>query len=425
MGCIIIVMPKMDDAKKIGGLLNKHGYPPDLLCTNAAEALSESCRRDNGVIICGSRLVDMSFIEFQDCIPRFFKLIILSHNTMSDEYPDDSIKLAMPFKIIDLINTIETEFSKYYRRPSDNKLIKKERPDLIHVSMSESIITFGFLRCLGIFKEIPFVYTDRGLAYGYRWHSKFCIKAAMKHAEYMICTTEYNKELWTKNKVKCEIKTIPNTISKAFDAYNDNKRSEMRIKHKIKENEFVVGFAGRISEEKDWDFVPVLVKALKEAELKFKVALVISVYEEQDNKIVDSIKRGIIDSIGEDNLIYMQDLTQSEIADYYYMVDVFVMSSMFESFGKAAVEAMSRKCSVLSTSVGGLPEVIGKKENLYTKETVGDFVKRMKVLMEDREELNKDREFFYNRYRNCYTTEVHVLRHASLYRDILERHNHK
>ena len=41
-------------------------------------------------------------------------------------------------------------------------------------------------------------------------------------------------------------------------------------------------------------------------------------------------------------MIYKQDLSQQEIADFYYLVDVFVMSSMFESFGKTAVEAMSR-----------------------------------------------------------------------------------
>lgn len=303
---------------------------------------------------------------------------------------------------------------------SFHKLIKQEKPDLIHVSMSESLITFGFLRCLGIFKNIPFIYTDRGLAYGYRTHSKICIKATMKHASGMICTTQYNKDLWVKENIKVPIKVIPNTISTVFDAYDDSKRFKMRDKYGISEGEFVIGFAGRISEEKDWDFVPVLVKALKDGGVDFKVALVISVYEEQDNELVKRIKKGIIDSTGEDKLIYMQDLSQAEIADYYYMVDVFVMSSMFESFGKAAVEAMSRRCSVVSTSVGGLPEVIGKEENLYTKDTIERFVKRLKRLSEDPEELNRDREFFYNRYRNLYTTETHVLRHAELYRKILK-----
>ena len=303
---------------------------------------------------------------------------------------------------------------------SFHKLIKQEKPDLIHVSMSESLITFGFLRCLGIFKDIPFIYTDRGLAYGYRAHSMMCIKATMKHAARMICTTEYNKGLWLKEDIKVPITVIPNTISSAFDTCDESRRLIMRDRYGIGKDEFVIGFAGRISEEKDWYFVPVLIKALKDGGLDFKVALVISVYEEQDGEIVRRIKSGITDLIGEEKLIYMQDLSQAEIADYYYMVDVFVMSSMFESFGKAAVEAMSRRCSVVSTSVGGLPEVIGKEENLYTKDTVYKFVERVKRLSEDPKELEKDREFFYNRYRNLYTTGAHVLRHVELYRGILD-----
>ena len=304
---------------------------------------------------------------------------------------------------------------------SFNRIIRKEKPDLIHVSMSESLITFGFLRCLGAFKNIPFVYTDRGLAYGYRRHSRFCIKQTMKHASAMICTTEYNRQLWAKEKMAVPIKVIPNTISSAFDIFDVTKRPMMRAGHGIAEKEFVVGFAGRISEEKDWDLVPVLVKALNEAGIEFKVALVLSVYEDRDEAIAAGIRKGIVDVIGRDRLIYLQDLSQREIADYYYMVDVFVMSSMFESFGKAAVEAMSRKCSVISTDVGGLPEVVGKKENLYTKNDLDRFTGRVKKLYEDREELDRDREFFYNRYRNLYTTENHVIRHVALYMDIMNK----
>ncbi|MCR5420146.1 MAG: glycosyltransferase family 4 protein [Lachnospiraceae bacterium] len=326
-----------------------------------------------------------------------------------DEYKSDENRERS--KMARIGNFISRIFSFY-------RIIKKERPDIIHVSMSESLITFGVLRCLGIFKDIPFVYTDRGLAYGYRKHSLFCMKKTLKYAAGMICTTEYNKGLWLEKNVKTNINVIPNTISKAFDSYDDNKRQLIRIGKGIKENDFVIGFAGRISEEKDWDFVPVLVKALKDGGVNFKVAMVISVYEDRDKEIVQNLKSAVSREIGADNLIYMQDLSQEEIADYYYMVDVFVMSSMFESFGKAAVEAMSRKCSVVSTSVGGLKEVIGKDENLYTKDTTEKFVKRVKTLREDENELKKDREYFYNRYRNLYTTENHVLRHVKLYMQV-------
>ncbi len=121
MSCIIIVMPKIEDAGRIGGLLGKYGYRPDLLCTSAAEALSESCRREEGVIICGGRLIDMSFVELQDCIPASFKLIILSRNVMNVEYPDEAVKIAVPFKISDLIGVLEGEAAaaRYYKRPED------------------------------------------------------------------------------------------------------------------------------------------------------------------------------------------------------------------------------------------------------------------------------------------------------------------
>lgn len=300
------------------------------------------------------------------------------------------------------------------------KIIKEQKPDIIHVSMSESLISFGFLRTLGCFSKIPFVYTDRGLCFGYRKHSKVCIMKTMKKAARMLTTTEFNKALWQKENLPCDISVIPNTISPSFDNFDSEMREKMRKRFKVSEGEFVIGFAGRISEEKDWDFVPVFVKNLKEAGLKFKVALVLSVYEAKDEQIVKSIKSGIVSSIGEDNLIYMQDLSQKEISDYYYLVDAFVMTSCFESFGKAAVEAMSRKCVVLSTSVGGLPEVIGKKENLYDKNKPSEYVKMVEKYMTDEEYQNKDREYFFERFKNNYTKEKNVLSHIELYKEILK-----
>ena len=303
---------------------------------------------------------------------------------------------------------------------SFRKIIKAEKPDLIHVSMSESLITFGFLRCLGMFSKIPFVYTDRGLAYGYRKHSMTCIKATLKHAKRLLTTTEFNKGLWEKENLTCGITVIPNTISKAFNDYDDTKRAAMRKRFNIADDELVIGFAGRISEEKDWPFVPEIVKALSKTNVKFKVALVISVYEAGDIDQVNMVKDGIIAEIGEDNLIYMQDLSQKEISEYYYLVDIFVMSSMFESFGKAAVEAMSRKCDVLSTTVGGLPEVIGKDENLYTKDNLKKFTDRVEYLYANPSELAQDREYFFDRYKNNYTISANVSKHLALYEDILK-----
>ena len=333
-----------------------------------------------------------------------------------------------PFRIVTYPSDENRELSKV-RRLSNffsrighfRRIIKEEQPDLIHVSMSESLVTFGFLRVPGMFRKIPFVYTDRGLCYGYRFHSKFCIMHTMKRAARMVTTTQFNKSLWEKAKVPCDITVIPNTISASFDNYEEGKREEVKSRFDLEKSDFVIGFAGRISEEKDWPCVKNLIAALNEEHFDYRVALVLSTYEERDKQLAYDIRKSITSQIGEDRLIYMHDLSQSEIADYYYMVDVFVMTSSFESFGKAAVEAMSRKCAVLSTSAGGLAEVIGREKNLYDKEDLSKFAARMKELYEDSDKLDLEREYFYDRYKSLYTKEVNVSRHADLYSEILSK----
>ena len=334
-----------------------------------------------------------------------------------------------PFRVVAYESDENRELSKlsriknFVKRIGDFKrIIKEVQPDLIHVSMSESLISYGALRVTGHFRKIPFVYTDRGLCYGYRKHSKFCIMKTMKYADRMLTTTQFNKALWEKENVPAKITVIPNTISKAFDDFDDTMRLNQRRKYGIKDDEIVIGFAGRISEEKDWGSVPGIVKALNDSGCDFKVALVLSVYEDRDSQIVSDIKDGITASIGEERLIYMQDLSQTQIADYYYLTDIFVMTSVFESFGKAAVEAMSRKCAVLSTPVGGLPEVIGKEEDLYTKDNLSKFVERVVALKNDPQLLDSEREYFYNRFKTLYTRDVNTIRHAEVYKEILEKH---
>lgn len=370
--------------------------------------------------VCAYSSGDKKVYKFDATCEEYEFVPVVACPSLLTKKPED-----YPFEIVTYPSDENRELSKWCRVKNFlsrikwfYRIIKSQKPDIIHVSMSESLITFGFLRAPGLFGKIPFVYTDRGLCFGYRKHSKTCIRMTMKKAERMLTTTQFNKNLWEKDKISCDITVIPNTISPAFDDFDPEMREKMRERYSVAQDELVIGFAGRISEEKDWDFAPVFVENLAKAGLKFKVALVLSVYEARDEMIVKGIKEKIIDSIGEDRLIYLQDLSQKEMSDYYYLVDAFIMTSCFESFGKAAVEAMSRKCAVLSTAVGGLPEVIGKKENLYDKNNSEEYVKIIESYISDRTLLDSDREYFFKRYKDNYTKEKNVERHIELYREI-------
>ncbi len=335
-------------------------------------------------------------------------------------------KEELPFRVVEFPSDENREDKKgkriknfICRIGSFRRVIRAEKPDIIHIQMSESLITFGFLRCLGMFAKIPFVYTDRSLYFGYRVHSLTCIKTVLRHAARMVCTTQFNKELWLNHSHFDKIDVISNTISTAFSVYDADRRKQLREEAGLEESDFVIGFAGRISEEKDWPFVKELVESFCERDIRFRIALVISVYEEQDLAIVADLKNSISAMIGEENLIYMQDLSQAEIADYYYLVDVFVMSSVFESFGKAAVEAMSRRCAVVSTSVGGLTEVVHKRDNLYTKEKYYQCADKIEKLYHNKADLEFDKDYFYQRYQDYYTRDICLQKHVRLYKEVL------
>jgi len=64
-----------------------------------------------------------------------------------------------------------------------------------------------------------------------------------------------------------------------------------------------------------------------------------------------------------------------------------------ESFGRTAIEAMSRKCAVLGRNVGGLPEVIQKEANIFDCDA-DKFVNRILEYKKNTEELEKDKDWF-------------------------------
>ena len=60
------------------------------------------------------------------------------------------------------------------------KTVKDEAPDIVHIQMPESLITYGFCSVGRKKKRPALIFTDRGLFYGYRAHSMFLMKRALR-----------------------------------------------------------------------------------------------------------------------------------------------------------------------------------------------------------------------------------------------------
>ena len=349
----------------------------------------------------------------------------LSTKSICDALVSDERSVYEPVVICpELLTTKESDYSfkirtykmgekravnLFYRIEAFKRIIDEEKPDMIHIEMSESLITYGFIRFF--FPKLKYIYTDRGMYFGYRMRSKIFMMPVLKRASALVTTTDRNRKLWEDNSSIRPIYTIPNTISESFADYDVTKRK--------KDGAFTIGFAGRICIEKDWPFVPRLVKALHDAGIDFNVKLVLSLFEKGDDEEARKLREDITAIVGADHFEYYQDLSQDEMSDFYYSLDLFAMTSSFESFGKAAVEAMSRGCTVIATDVGGLREVVGKDENIYTKNSLEGVASYVKSVVESTDKLRADQSFFLARYRENFTQRAYLEKHLKLYERVL------
>lgn len=113
---------------------------------------------------------------------------------------------------------------------------------------------------------------------------------------------------------------------------------------------------------------------------------------------------------------------QEAVADILCTADVFLLPSETESFGLAALEAMSAGVPVVTTNVGGLPEVniqgvTGYLENLGDTEAMAEDV--IKIL-ENPDLRKKLSEQARQRVINHFTTDKIVSQYEHYYHQVLE-----
>lgn len=102
--------------------------------------------------------------------------------------------------------------------------------------------------------------------------------------------------------------------------------------------------------------------------------------------------------------------------------DLFLMPSQSESFGLSALEAMSCGLPVISTSVGGLPELINHNETGYIAE-IGDIDRMARYAMDLLTNERKYQEFSQKsreRAVNDFDISIIVPQYEQYYQEILE-----
>ena len=127
---IIVVLPKLEEAKGVKSILVRSGFQVTGICTTGTQAISQADGLNDGIVICSYKLADMIYTELHEDLPEGFEMLLMaSQNLISECYGNGIVCLSMPLKVQDLINTVNMILMQQERKRRKEKKKPKLRSE--------------------------------------------------------------------------------------------------------------------------------------------------------------------------------------------------------------------------------------------------------------------------------------------------------
>lgn len=264
--------------------------------------------------------------------------------------------------------------NSYYVYP---KIIPKQY-DLFHLSNQfiSRIAEYNKPSIVSCMDIIPFT-LKKDYSIGMRLFLDKAMKS-MKKAEKIISISDFTKqELIEKFGIKKEkIKTVYLGYDKKI--FKEKNKQKARKKLGLKENKTYLLNVGSEERRKN---VEELIKAVKglDAEL-------IRIGEQR------TATRKLIEKENTHNVLYIKNVSENKLAEYYNAVDLCVFPSSYEGFGLPILEAMACNCPVLTTNYSSIPEITGKTPIKIEKITETEIKEKIKDVLDSKSIQNSLRK---------------------------------
>lgn len=246
--------------------------------------------------------------------------------------------------------------------------LRKEKPHVIHLNSSKAGVIGALaakLYSLGTKLKPKVVFTAHGwvfnpnnqLSYLKRRFYILLHRLAALFQDKIINVSEYDRRLALEHKISVgdKLVTIHNGIDHANIKFLD-KRTARKVLARLvsnsnlqaSDNDTWIGSIGRLVREKNYQSLVAAAALLKNKPLKF---FVIGSGEEKQKLQKMIFKNGLTD-----NFFVIENLTPADI--YLKAFDIFVLPSIKEGLPYTILEAMAASLPIISTRVGGIPEIL-------------------------------------------------------------------
>lgn len=296
-------------------------------------------------------------------------------------------------------------------------IIKDEKIDLIH---SHGTRGATLILIPAIILRKRFIYT----VHAWSFHSKLnpIVNFFRKLIEKIICYYASKVILVSKSDVQAGIFVkerkkifIPNIIdSKRF---TPSRNMDFRKSLGFNENDFVIGFIGRFTEQKNPFFALELIKKLNslnhESNKNFRMLMVGD--GELGSSILEKIEKNNLD-----DFVRVIPFTP-EPEKIYNSIDCVIIPSFWEGQPYVLLEAMSCGVPVIVSNIPNFKEIIINNENGFCEniENVDDFIKRILQLASDEDIFNRIRNESIKTAKVYQDQESVIKQIKNLYEEIL------
>lgn len=269
--------------------------------------------------------------------------------------------------------------------------IKKWNLDIIHSHTEFGVGTFA--RIIAKQFDIPLVHTYHTMYEDYVHYitKGYFDKSSKKLAEYftkfycdktakeLIVPSKKTYDLFKKKyKVNKTVHIVPTGIDvERFYIENQNKKELELLKKelKIKKDDFLITYIGRLAEEKNIEF---LIKNHTKLSKKCKLLIVGSGPDfDKFNKLVSDLKLN-------DRVIFTGAIPHYDVPKYYAISNVFVTASVTETQGLTVIEAMASSVPVVCIDDESFKDAVIDGLNGKVFKTDKEYIKNIEILQKDK-----------------------------------------
>lgn len=272
-------------------------------------------------------------------------------------------------------------------------LIKAEKPNIVHLNSSKIGILGAFAGFLTRTRKI--IFTAHGWVFNevLPWHKKvFFVLASRLAALFqtdIICVSSYDKETALKYKISSEKKltVINNGISEKEFVFLD--KNEAREKFNLPKDKIIIGTVANLYKTKGIEFLVSAVKEMAEEQFDGGATFVNNIVfiVLGDGPEREALELQIANYKLQD---FFKLLGRKENASQYLKAfDIFVLPSEKEGFPYVLLEAGLAKLPVISTNVGGIPDLLSNENGILILSRDPHQIKSsILALLQNKEKMN-------------------------------------